>query len=46
MNSYQSIFNSQKTFFIQELRAQSISSRIKKLKTLKNWIKKNEKIIC
>ena len=46
MNSYQSIFNSQKTFFIQELRTQSISSRVKKLKTLKNWIKKNEKIIC
>jgi len=46
MNSYQSIFNSQKTFFIQELRTQSISSRVKKLKTLKKWIKKNEKIIC
>lgn len=45
-NPYQSIFDSQKKFFQQELRTNSISARVKKLKALKNWIIKNEKEIC
>ena len=45
-NLHQSLFDSQKTYFQTQLRNQSINERLKKLKSLKNWIKQNEKLIC
>lgn len=46
MNQYQEIFNSQKSYFQSNLKTGSIKERIKKLKKLKSWIKKNESQIC
>ena len=45
-NKYQSLFDSQEKHFLKELKNSSINERIKKLKSLKNWIKNNEKLIC
>ena len=46
MNPYKSIFDNQKSFFINELRNQNIKSRVKKLDALKKWIISNEELIC
>lgn len=40
------IFNSQKKHFQNELKTSSINDRLKKLRSIKNWIKNNEKLIC
>jgi aldehyde dehydrogenase (NAD+) len=46
INQFQNLFDSQKSHFKNELKNSSINDRLKKLKSLKNWIKKNEKLIC
>ena len=40
------IFKSQKKHFQNELKTSSINDRLKKLRSIKNWIKNNEKLIC
>lgn len=40
------IFKSQKKHFQNELKTSSINYRLKKLRSIKNWIKNNEKLIC
>ncbi len=40
------IFNSQKKHFQNELKTSSINDRLKKLRSIKNWIKNNKKLIC
>ncbi len=45
-NQFQPLFDSQNKHFHNELKNSSINERIKKLKSLKNWIKQNEKLIC
>lgn len=39
------IFNSQKKHFQNELKTSSINDRLKKLRSIKNWIKNNKKLI-
>ena len=45
-NQFQHLFNSQQAYFLKELSDSPIKKRLKKLKSLHNWIKKNEKLIC
>jgi len=45
-NQFLPLFESQKVYFHKELKTSSVNDRLKKLKSLKSWIKKNEKLIC
>lgn len=45
-NPFQLLFDSQKSYFLNELRFNSINERLRKLKSIKKWIQKNETLIC
>ncbi len=43
---YKEAFDLQKKYFAQHLQNGSINDRIKKLKKIKDWMKKNQELIC
>ncbi len=45
-NTFQPLFDSQKSHFNNELRTCSVKDRLKKLRLIKNWLVRNEKLIC
>lgn len=45
-NPFQPLFDSQKSYFLNELRNNPVNERLKKLKSIKKWIRDNENLVC